>query len=182
MRVKYLCTILVIVLSLQYPVLVFASPIKSTGTVDVYFSPRGGATEAVVREIDQARREILVQAYSFTSAPIAKALLQANKRGVRIEAVLDKSNKKKAPGKANYSAATFLDNAGIPTLIDNKHAIAHNKIMIIDQETLITGSFNFTKAAEEKNAENLLVIKGNKSLIEKYLENYREHKNHSDTY
>lgn len=166
----------------QSPVLVFGSPVKATGTVDTYFSPRGGATEATVKEINAARREILVQAYSFTSPQIAKALLQAHKRGVRIEAVLDKSNKKKAPGKANYSAATFLDNAGIPTLIDSKHAIAHNKIMIIDGETLITGSFNFTKAAEMSNAENLLVIKGNKPLVDRYLENYREHRGHAELY
>ena len=56
-------------------------------------------------------------------------------------------------------------NAGIPTFIDNKHAIAHNKIMIIDQSTIITGSFNFTKAAEEKNAENLLIIRGDDALV-----------------
>jgi len=51
--------------------------IKATGTMEVYFSPRGGATEAVVREIDHARREILVQAYSFTSPKISQALVQA---------------------------------------------------------------------------------------------------------
>jgi len=66
--------------------------------------------------------------------------------------------------------------------IDNKHAIAHNKVMILDRSTLITGSFNFTKAAEEKNAENLLVIKGNKPLVDRYIQNIEEHKNHSETY
>lgn len=155
----------------------FSAPIPSTGTVDVYFSPKGGATEEVVAEIGKARQEILVQAYSFTSKPIAKALLDANKRGVKIEAVLDKSN-----ATAKYSAATFLFNSGIPVLIDSTHAIAHNKIMIIDRATLITGSFNFTAAAEDKNAENLLVIKGNPHLVEKYITNFETHKGHSEPY
>lgn len=96
---------------------------------------------------------------------------------MKIEAVLDKSN-----ATAKYSAATFLANAGIPVLIDSAHAIAHNKIMIIDRATLITGSFNFTSAAETKNAENLLVIKGNKPLVEKYLLNFEAHKGHSTPY
>src|ERR1039457_66989 len=148
-----------------------AAPLTSTGTVEVFFSPKGGATEAVVQEIHSARQEILVQAYSFTSEPIAKALIDAKKRGIKIEAVLNKSN-----ATAKYSAATFIYNADIPVLIDDKHAIAHNKIIIIDKTTLITGSFNFTAAAENKNAENLLVIKSDKPLVNKYLENLETHK------
>jgi phosphatidylserine/phosphatidylglycerophosphate/cardiolipin synthase-like enzyme len=154
-----------------------AEPINSTSTADVFFSPNGGATEAIVKDINSADREILVQAYSFTSQPIAKALIDAHKRGIKIEVVLDKSQ---TYGK--YSSADFLSHAGIATYVDYKHAIAHNKIMIIDRSTLITGSFNFTRAAEEKNAENLLVIKGNPQLIEKYLANFREHKAHSVSY
>lgn len=65
--------------------------------------------------------------------------------------------------------------------IDAAHAIAHNKVMIIDGETVITGSFNFTKAAEEKNAENLLVIH-DRALATKYMENWKEHAGHSAVY
>ncbi|MGD0819443.1 MAG: phospholipase D-like domain-containing protein [Desulfomonilia bacterium] len=54
--------------------------------------------------------------------------------------------------------------------------------MIIDQSTLITGSFNFTKAAEDNNAENLLIIKGNKSLVDRYIQNFNEHREHSERY
>lgn len=154
-----------------------AAPIQTAGSVEVFFSPQGGATEAIVQEIRSSQQEILVQAYSFTSKPIAKELLDAKKRGVKIETVLDKSN-----ATARYSAATFLYNAGIPVLIDSAHAIAHNKIMIIDRRVLITGSFNFTKAAQDKNAENLLVIKGSKTLLDAYLENFKSHKDHSKTY
>jgi phosphatidylserine/phosphatidylglycerophosphate/cardiolipin synthase-like enzyme len=150
---------------------------RSTGTVDVYFSPSGGATTAVVGELDMAKTEILIQAYSFTSKPIAKALLDAKKRGVKVEVVLDKSQRRE-----KYTSADFVAHAGIPTYIDDRHAIAHNKIIIIDRQTLITGSFNFTKAAEEKNAENLLVLKGNRPLVDRYLRNFEAHKGHSEVY
>jgi len=146
-----------------------ASPLNHCSAADaqVYFSPNGGAQDAVVNEIGQAKREILVQAYSFTSAPIAKALVDARKRGVSITAILDKSNE-----KAKYTAATFLENAGIPVYIDYRPAIAHSKIMIIDRTTIITGSFNFTKAAEHNNAENLLVLKKDPKLVAQYIQNF----------
>jgi phosphatidylserine/phosphatidylglycerophosphate/cardiolipin synthase-like enzyme len=99
----------------------------SHARVAVYFSPSGGATDAVVRELTAAKAQVLIQAYSFTSVPIAKALVEAHKRGVEILAVLDKSNETQ-----KYSAATFLNNAGIQPLIDDQHAIAHAKVMVID--------------------------------------------------
>ena len=107
-----------------------------------------------IREVAVAQDSVHVQAYSFTSAPVARALLEAKKRGVKVEVVID-------AGRATekYSEATFFANQGIPVFADGKHAIAHNKVMVIDGLTVITGSFIFTKAAEERNAENLLVIR-----------------------
>ena len=145
--------------------------------VAVYFSPYGGATAAVIHEVNAAQHQILVQAYNFTSAPIAKALIDAHKRGVKILAVLDKSNETQ-----KYSAATFLVNVGIQTLIDDQHPIAHNKVIVIDSATIITGSFNFTKAAEEKNAENLLVIKDAPTLVQAYEANVQAHAAHAHPY
>jgi phosphatidylserine/phosphatidylglycerophosphate/cardiolipin synthase-like enzyme len=124
-----------------------------------------------------AQPHVWVQAYSFTSAPIAKAILDAHKRGVTILAVLDKSNQ-----TDQYSAATFLENAGIPVLIDAAHAIAHNKVIVIDDRTVLTGSFNFSTAAEEKNAENLLVLKHAPELAAVYVANVTAHAAHSHPY
>jgi phosphatidylserine/phosphatidylglycerophosphate/cardiolipin synthase-like enzyme len=154
-----------------------ASDITLNNTqTQICFSPGGGCTEAIVNEISRAKSEILIQAYSFTSAPIAKALVNAYKKGIHVEIILDKSNKSE-----KYSAGDFTAHMGVTTYIDSRHAIAHNKIMIIDKETVITGSFNFTKAAEEKNAENLLIIR-NKKLAEIYIDNWNKHKEHSDKY
>lgn len=139
----------------------------------VYFSPRGGATQAIVDAIGGARQSVRVQAYSFTSKPIAAALLAAHKRGVDVRVILDDSQV-----GDRYSAADFLANQGIATLIDSAHAIAHNKVMVIDDETVITGSFNFSRAAEERNAENLLVIRDPR-LASRYTANWRVHESHS---
>jgi len=142
--------------------------------IEVFFSPKGGCTEAAVKEIAAAKATILVQAYSFTSAPIAKALVDAHKRGVQVQVILDKSQKGE-----KYTSADFVIHAGIPTRIDAKHAIAHNKIIVIDGVTVITGSFNFTKNAEENNAENLLVIRS-PELAAKYAANWKVHADHSE--
>jgi phosphatidylserine/phosphatidylglycerophosphate/cardiolipin synthase-like enzyme len=144
--------------------------------IEVYFSPRGGCTEAIVQQLDAAKSSVLVQAYSFTSDSIAEAIVEAHKRGVRVEVILDRSQLTE-----KYCSADFVAHAGIPVAIDAKHAIAHNKIMVIDGETVITGSFNFTKQAEHSNAENLLVIRS-RSLAETYTANWKAHARHSEPY
>jgi len=148
----------------------------STPPIDVRFSPKGGCTEAVVDALNEAKSTVLVQAYSFTSAPIARALVDAHRRGVKVDVLLDKSQRTE-----KYSSADFVAHSGIPTSIDDRHAIAHNKIMVIDDRTVLTGSFNFTRAGEEHNAENLLVIR-DVALAEKYAANWRSHRQHSDPY
>ncbi|MGA3083709.1 MAG: phospholipase D family protein [Thermodesulfobacteriota bacterium] len=164
--------ILLFIPSLSYPL----NLILNNTPVQVYFSPNGGAAEAIIQEIDQAKTEILVQAYTFTSQPIAKALLSAHKRGIKVQVILDKSQRSE-----KYTSASFMANVGIPTYIDDHHAIAHNKIMVIDRETVITGSFNFTRAAEKRNAENLLIVKS-KELAKPYMDNWNQYKGHSEPY
>jgi len=141
--------------------------------LDVFFSPRGGCQEAVVQEIAKARSEILVQAYSFTSKQICDALVEAKKRGVRVVILLDKSNEVE-----RYSDLHLFMEQNLDPLIDAEHAIAHNKIMIIDTKTILTGSFNFTHQAEGENAENLLIIKGHPELAKRYHVNFMKHKDH----
>jgi phosphatidylserine/phosphatidylglycerophosphate/cardiolipin synthase-like enzyme len=141
--------------------------------IGVHFSPRGGCQEAVAQEVANARWEILVQAYSFTSKAICDALVEAKKRGVRVVILLDKSNEVE-----RYSDLHLFIEQGLDPLIDAEHAIAHNKVMIIDQKTIVTGSFNFTHQAEGENAENLLIIKGHPDLARQYHVNFMKHKDH----
>lgn len=179
MRLKWiLAAIVVAALLTAIPWWVCHSTQTALGdnSVRVFFSPDGGCTNAIIDEITNAKSQILVQSYSFTSTPIAKALLTAHKRGVKVEVILDKSQRIE-----KYSSATFLANSRIPTFIDDAHGIAHDKIMIIDGQTVITGSFNFTKAAEEKNSENLLIIKS-EELAKIYIANWNKHRKHSEPY
>jgi phosphatidylserine/phosphatidylglycerophosphate/cardiolipin synthase-like enzyme len=149
---------------------------KKPPRIEVYFSPGGGCTEAVVEALRQAKDTIYVQAYSFTSAPIARALVEARNRRVKVQVILDSSQ-----AGEKYSSADFLAHNRIACYIDHNHAIAHNKVMILDGTTVITGSFNFTKAAEEQNAENLLVIQ-DVALASKYARNWETHLKHSSRY
>ena len=160
----------VVLLSLALPA------VDAAENIEVFFSPHGGCTEAVVENLGRATTSVLVQAYSFTSAPIAKALVDARKRGVNVRVILDKSNL-----TGQYSSADFVAHSNIATYIDSKHAISHNKIMVIDGKTILTGSFNFTKAAEGSNAENLLVIQDS-ALAKQYTANWQAHLEHSQTY
>jgi phosphatidylserine/phosphatidylglycerophosphate/cardiolipin synthase-like enzyme len=170
---KLLRTLLLTIFLFTFPL----SPIAQENPFrSVYFSPHGGCTEAIIRELNNAKTSVLVQAYSFTSAAIAKAVVNAHKRGLKVEVILDKSQRTE-----KYSSTTFFFNMGIPTRIDAKHSIAHNKVLIIDGEIVSTGSFNFTKAAEENNAENLLII-NDKKLASLYIKNWQEHAQHSEVH
>lgn len=144
------------------------SAVVQNVAAQVYFSPQGGCTEAVVHEIQNAQHTIFVQAYSFTSNPIAKALVEAARSGVLVGVILDKSQRTE-----KYSGADFIAHAGIHVVIDEKPAIAHSKVMIIDGSTVITGSFNFTSSAEERNVENLLILRS-VDLAKSYQQNWNE--------
>ena len=146
-------------------------------TIDVLFSPDGGCEDRIVEEIDGAKKAVRMQMYFFTSKPIADALIEAHKRGVKVEVILDSSQQ-----KMTYGRFRVLRRAGISVYFDGEHATANNKIMLIDRRTVITGSYNFTKAAEEKNAENILIIKGEADVLDHYLDNFKTHRGHSSKY
>ena len=142
--------------------------------IQVYFSPNGGCTDAILREIQAAQRSVYIQAYSFTSDPILQACKSAYQRGVQVLVVLDKSKENE-----EQQIADALEATGIPVYIDGHHAIAHNKIMLIDGRVVITGSFNFTVSAEKANAENLVIIRDRPEIYNLYEQNLRMHLEHS---
>jgi phosphatidylserine/phosphatidylglycerophosphate/cardiolipin synthase-like enzyme len=149
-------------------------PKPAAKTVEAVFSPGGGCADRIIEEINGAEKSIRVQAYFFTSKPISNALIAAHKRGVKVRVIMDGSQKK---GKWNRWRVMRRD--GVTIYFDDEHAVANNKIILIDRDTIITGSYNYTKAAEEKNAENILIIKNDKALFSQYLENYETHQEHS---
>lgn len=142
----------------------------------VCFTPGGDCTTAIITAIATARRHVAVQAYSFTSKPIARALAAAHERGLRVEVILDRGSL-----KDHHAAADLLARSGVSVFVDAAHVLAHNKVMVIDRETVITGSFNFTYAAQRDNAENLLIMH-DQALAARYLANWKAHRGHSEAY
>ena len=143
-------------------------------TVQAFFSPKGGCTEAIVEAIGTATQSVLVQAFSFTSDPIRNALIAAKRRGVEVRVILDRQ-----ASEEPHSELKNLLKGGVLVWLDGEHPIAHNKIIIIDRRTVVTGSFNFTRQAETGNAENVLVI-NHPELAVRYADNWDLHLSHSD--
>jgi len=135
----------------------------------VYFTPPANAAVAIVKAIDASEREVLVQAYGFTDNAIAQALVRAHERGVKVRVLLDQKSQ-----SSNRYVIGVLTDAQIDLRQDGKHAIAHNKVMVIDQTIVITGSFNFTNSAASRNAENFLVLKS-EDLAEQYRLQWQNH-------
>lgn len=131
-------------------ILLLTSPAYAQ-TFETAFSPRQGATALIVKNLDQAKQSIDLAAYSFSSYPITIALKAANDRGVKVRVVVDKSQVKSR-------MVALLVNSGVSVRINREYAIMHNKYAIIDHKTVQLGSFNYSRAAETRNAENVLVV------------------------
>jgi phosphatidylserine/phosphatidylglycerophosphate/cardiolipin synthase-like enzyme len=177
MRFTAKCVTCLLILASLFCSNVQAAVRPLTAAAAACFTPDEDCTGLIVNAINGARSEILVQAFSFTSRPIARALINSRKRGVGVEIVLDSSFNE----LGKYAAVNDAADAGIPTFIDSFHKIAHNKIMIIDAQTVITGSFNFTRAAQYDNAENVIILKSTE-LAGIYRRHFLAHRKHSKPY
>ena len=116
---------------------------------DLCFTPGDNCDGMIAEKVLESKKNIYVQAYHLTNEKIIKSLIEAKAHGVDVFVILDKT--------AVHESKRLADRE-IPVMIDYKPRIAHNKVMIIDGETVITGSFNFTQSAQSKNAENVIII------------------------
>ncbi|OIQ87252.1 phospholipase D precursor [mine drainage metagenome] len=156
-----------------------ATEVATTATVRAVFTPGDDVAAQVVAAIAGARRQVLVQAYSFTHEGIARALLDAHRRGVEVKLIADREQTEAMA----HGMVAGLARAGVAVWLDGEHLSAHNKVMVIDAGTpdavVITGSFNFTRAAQYKNAENVIFISGSEALARAYAQNWQRHLAHS---
>ncbi|OZI13740.1 endonuclease [Sodalis-like symbiont of Philaenus spumarius] len=146
--------------------LTFTSPLSASTSiqdVEVGFSPGRTAKQIILLAIEEAKTSIDIAAYSFTSKPIALALVDAQNRGVNVRVVADR---KSNGGK--YTAVTYLVNHRVPVRLNDKYAIMHNKFMIVDGRSVETGSFNYTQSAASRNAENVIYLRNRLDIAEKY--------------
>lgn len=145
-----------------------AASLPSNAGYETGFSPNAGALDLVVKGIHSAKSSVLVAAYSFTSKPIATALLDAHRRGVKVAVVADQDSNRK-----QYSAVQFLANQGVPVRTNGHYAIFHHKFMVIDGQHLETGSFNYSAAAASKNAENVLMLWNVKPIASNFAQEWQ---------
>jgi phosphatidylserine/phosphatidylglycerophosphate/cardiolipin synthase-like enzyme len=141
--------------------------------VQACFSPQGKCSSHILREIESAKQELLVAVYAFTSVDLASALVQAKKRGVAVQVVVDREF-----DRANEnSKARFLGAQKIPvrrvsgvqlTMQDKEPGLMHQKFAVIDRRLVFTGSYNWTHSAESRNDENLLMFRNAGPLAEEY--------------
>ncbi|MCX7627566.1 MAG: phospholipase D family protein [Methylophilaceae bacterium] len=147
--------------------------------VEAAFTPGEDIAGKIIASIGQARRQILVQAFSFTHDGIARALIEAYQRGVEVRVIADQ----KQTEQLEHGQVPKLARAGIPVWLDGEHQSAHSKVMVIDAglptARVITGSFNFTRAAQYKNAENVVFIDGSATLVQDYVRNWQRHLKHA---
>ena len=149
--------------------------LPAQGTVQVAFTPWDNAEAMIVDAIRQAKHQILVQAFNFTSRTLANALIAAKRRGVDVRVMADREQT--FGGEA--SRIPDLVRAGIPVMLEVRYQSAHNKVMVMDagtaDATVVTGSYNWSYAAQKKNAENVLILRHNPDIANAYAANWRRH-------
>ncbi len=168
------------VLSAFAAALIFAAVVPAARTfaaqIEVCFSPPlpGGCdpVRAIENAVRMARTSILVQAYEITPGPLVTALIEAHRRGVEVRAIVDYKQLTDRRNRDDAFAVGHLGAVGIPVLVDRPPGLMHDKVMIIDGEVVVTGSFNYTYSAEHRNVENLLVIH-DPALAAQYVQHWR---------
>lgn len=150
------------------------------GEIELAFSPRDDAEKVLIELIRGARRSLEVHAYVFTSRNIADAMVAAHRRGVRVAVLADAQMNRRAKPGAKGDAVGRLLAAGVPVAFETAYNAAHNKVLIVDADgpgcAVLTGSYNFTWSARNRNAENILIVRGQCELARAYRDNWRWHR------
>lgn len=164
---KYLLTLITICL--------LSTSAHAGADYSLCFSPEGNCEGRVVKEIDAAQHSVYVMMYVFNSKPIAKALVRAKQRGLKVAVIIDHHE-----SLSRFSADELMVGKQVAVYLDRAHPKLHNKVVIIDSSTVITGSFNFTATANKENGENLLILRGEKKMAHQYITDFNRHFQHSE--
>lgn len=142
------------------------------GTIELGFTPSDPIDSMISEAIRGAEREVVVHAFTFTSRKIAAALIAARRRGVHVAVLADREQAAQTP----HNVLPDLVAGGVDVRLDGNFAAAHNKVIVIDAAlpvaTTITGSYNFTVAAQRRNAENVIILRANPPVAHAYRENW----------
>lgn len=140
---------------------------------EIGFSPEGSALQLVLKTIDSSTESIRMMGYSFTSPEVAGALVRAKQRDVDVKVVLDWKANTGKDNPASLAAMNLLVNSGIPVRTVSRFKIMHDKVIIADGRNVEVGSFNYTRAADRSNSENVIVIKDDRAVAQSYLQHWQ---------
>ena len=153
--------------------------LAATGSIETAFTPGDRIDNLIIAAIAAAKREVLVNAYSFTQRRISGALVAARKRGVSVQVIADSQQAATLP----QNVLLELVKGGVDVWLDSNYQAAHNKVVIVDADTAnattITGSYNFTVAAQWHNAENIVILRDNQEVARAYRDNWLRLKAHA---
>ncbi|MEQ4977444.1 phospholipase D family protein [Enterobacter cloacae] len=148
-------------------------PFTYASTIETGFSPEGTALQLVLKTIETAQQEIRLMGYSFTSPEVVSALISAKRRGVDVKVVLDWKANSGKNNKASKAAMNLLVGAGIPVRTASAWKILHDKVIVVDGRNTQVGSYNFSRAADRSNSENVLVVWGDPAVAQRYLQHWQ---------
>jgi len=151
---------------------ILVSAAANAAEPQVCFTPGEDCDGMLINQIGRAKSEILVQAMLFTNMKIAKALVVAEERGVKVRAIFSRRTGK---------AAAYLHERGVDIVQDTDVKTQHNKVMILDRSIVATGSYNYTNAAENKNAENIVFL-DTPGVAKRFVDNWIKRANASHPY
>lgn len=154
--------------------LTMCAPVPNTyaATIEAGFSPEGTALQLVLKTIETAQQEIRLMGYAFTSPEVFRSLIAAKRRGVDVRVVLDQKANTGKNNNASRAAMNLLAGAGIPVRTVSAWKILHDKVIVTDGRNTQVGSFNFSRAADRSNSENVLVVWDDPVVAQKYLNHW----------
>jgi phosphatidylserine/phosphatidylglycerophosphate/cardiolipin synthase-like enzyme len=136
--------------------------------IETCFTPQQKCLPRVFHAIEKAQTTIYVRMFAFTSKEVADALIRAHQGGVRVVVLCDRGQARQVPSQVQR-----LKVQGISVNTETVRGYAHNKVMIIDGRIVLTGSYNYTAGAEQRNAENLLIIQ-DRGVVGRYLKDFQQ--------
>lgn len=148
-------------------------PVVYAASIEAGFSPEGTALQLVLKTIDSAQQDIRLMGYSFTSPEVVRALVGAKRRGVDVAVVLDWKANTGKNNNASKAAMNLLVGAGIPVRTVSAYKILHDKVIVADGRNTEVGSFNFSRAADRSNSENVLVVWDDPAVAQRYLQHWQ---------
>ena len=134
--------------------------------ITTLFSPKSETIPSILNEINSAKKSVHFMAFSFTHDKVGDAMIETHKSGIDVSGVFDENQ------ISRHSEYHKMKESGMPVKIDETAGTMHHKVIIIDEETVITGSYNFSRNAEINNSENLLIIKNNRGIGKIYMQEF----------